>query len=170
MTSSGLYKIFPFIFTIISVIIDQLTKYFVVSYIPVGNSAVALFDGFLNIVHHRNLGVAFSIGNNINDMSRVVFFIIIPIILFAIFLLYYFKIDGLTTLQRYVFAGILGGGIGNLLDRVFRGEGVVDFISVKFYGLFGMEYFPTFNIADSLIVICSIILALSLFGKASEGR
>ena len=57
--------------------------------------------------------------------------------------------------------GIIGGGIGNLIDRIFRAEGVVDFIDVKFYGLFGMERWPTFNVADSAVVVCGILLIVS---------
>ena len=57
--------------------------------------------------------------------------------------------------------GIVGGGIGNLIDRFFRPEGVVDFIDVKFYGLFGMERWPTFNVADSAVVVCGILLIIS---------
>jgi len=98
---------------------------------------------------------------------RALFFIGLPLIVFGIFIYYYFKEEDLTALQRYAFTGILGGGIGNIIDRVFRPEGVVDFISVKFYGLFGMAYFPTFNIADSMIVVCGIIFAFSLLGRGS---
>ena len=57
--------------------------------------------------------------------------------------------------------GIVGGGLGNLVDRFFRKEGVVDFIDVKFYGLFGLERWPTFNVADSAVVVCGILLIIS---------
>ena len=57
--------------------------------------------------------------------------------------------------------GIVGGGFGNLIDRFFRAEGVVDFIDVKFYGLFGMERWPTFNVADSAVVVCGLLLVIS---------
>lgn len=167
MTSSLRQKTIPFLLTVATVAMDQLTKYLVVKYIPLGGTAAAFWGGFLRIVHDRNLGVAFSMGNNLSDRLRVVFFTVFPVIVFGLFLYYYFKVENLTTLQRYTFAGILGGGIGNIIDRIFRLEGVVDFISVKFYGLFGMAYFPTFNVADSMIVICSIIFALSLLGKSS---
>jgi signal peptidase II len=63
--------------------------------------------------------------------------------------------------------GILGGGLGNLADRIFRPAGVVDFIDVKFFGIFGFERWPTFNIADSAIVVCGILLLFTmLFQKA----
>ena len=57
--------------------------------------------------------------------------------------------------------GIIGGGLGNLIDRFFRKEGVVDFIDVKFYGLFGLERWPTFNVADSAVVVFGLILVIS---------
>ena len=71
------------------------------------------------------------------------------------------KSNDFTKLQRWAIAGIVGGGIGNLIDRIFRPEGVVDFIDVKFYGLFGMERWPTFNVADSAVVVCGILLIVS---------
>lgn len=162
MTSNRSTKIIPLILTIVTVAVDQLTKLLVVSFIPVGGTAASFFDGFLGIVHHRNLGAAFSMGTNLNDMLRVVFFTVLPVVVFGIFLYYYFRTEDFTTLQRYAFTGVLGGGIGNIIDRIFRPDGVVDFISVRFYGFLGMEYFPTFNVADSLIVVCGILLAFSL--------
>jgi len=59
-------------------------------------------------------------------------------------------------------AGIIGGGLGNLIDRIFRPQGVVDFISVNFYGFLGFSRWPTFNIADSSVVVCGILLFLSV--------
>jgi signal peptidase II len=64
--------------------------------------------------------------------------------------------------QRWATAGILGGGIGNLIDRIFRSEGVVDFISIKFYGFLGFERWPTFNIADSSVVVCCLLLFITI--------
>lgn len=51
--------------------------------------------------------------------------------------------------------------MGNLYDRFFRPNGVVDFIDVKFYGIFGFERWPTFNIADMGVLICGILLMVS---------
>ena len=57
----------------------------------------------------------------------------------------------------------------NLIDRFFRANGVVDFIDVKFYGLFGLERWPTFNIADAAVVISFVLLILySFFKKKKE--
>ena len=57
--------------------------------------------------------------------------------------------------------GIVGGGLGNLIDRFFRAEGVVDFIDIKFFGLFGLDRWPTFNVADSAVVVCGFMLVIS---------
>ena len=57
--------------------------------------------------------------------------------------------------------GIVGGGLGNLIDRFFRPAGVVDFIDVKFYGLFGLDRWPTFNVADAAVVVCGILMVVS---------
>lgn len=169
MASSKFKKIVPFILTVFTVAMDQLIKHLVVTYIPVGGQAAAFFGGFLRIVHDRNLGVAFSLGHNLSDRLRVLFFTVFPVVVFLIFIYYYFRVEDLTSVQRFAFAGILGGGAGNIIDRVLRPDGVVDFISVKFYGLFGMEFFPTFNFADSMIVVCSILFVLSLMPREGRG-
>jgi len=63
----------------------------------------------------------------------------------------------------------LGGGIGNLIDRIFRSFRVVDFISVKVYGFLGFERWPTFNVADASLVVSGILLAaLLLFDKGDD--
>ncbi|MBR6583864.1 MAG: signal peptidase II, partial [Treponema sp.] len=85
----------------------------------------------------------------------------IPIIVMVMVIVVYLRNNDFTKLQRWCIAGIVGGGIGNLIDRIFRAEGVVDFIDVKFYGLFGLERWPTFNVADSAVVVCGILLVIS---------
>ena len=76
--------------------------------------------------------------------------------------LHYFRSKDFTKLQRWTICGIVGGGFGNIIDRVFRPEGVVDFIDVKFFGIFGYERWPTFNFADAAVVVCGIILLISV--------
>ncbi|WP_461252145.1 signal peptidase II, partial [Treponema sp. R8-4-B8] len=71
--------------------------------------------------------------------------------------------DEFTPIQRWALAGIIGGGIGNIIDRIFRSDGVVDFISVNIYGLLGMQRWPTFNIADSSVVVGCILLLVTMF-------
>ncbi|MDP3178801.1 MAG: signal peptidase II, partial [Spirochaetaceae bacterium] len=90
---------------------------------------------------------------------RSVALIVLPLALICVLLFYYFKHDDLAGLQRWLVCGIAGGGLGNLIDRIFRPQGVVDFLSFKFYGIFGYERWPTFNVADSAVVVSAILLA-----------
>ena len=92
---------------------------------------------------------------------RGIVLVLLPVLVILIILRVYFKSRDLTRLQRWCIAGIVGGGIGNLIDRFLRPEGVVDFIDVKVFGLFGFERWPTFNVADSAIVVSGIILIVS---------
>ena len=78
-------------------------------------------------------------------------------------ILYSAKSRSLSFVQRIAIACIVGGGAGNLIDRIFRPEGVVDFISFSLFGFLGLERFPTFNVADLSISIGAGLLLLSGF-------
>ena len=93
----------------------------------------------------------------------MIILIVVPLGLMAALIVYYFRTDEFTLMQRWSIGLIVGGGLGNLVDRIWRPEGVVDFLSFKFYGLFGMERFPTFNIADMSIVLGGALIILSGF-------
>ena len=154
-------KLLPFILTIIVIVLDQITKALVVRFIPPYTIGTQFFGDFLRLIHVYNPGVAFSFGASWPDLLRRIAFSIMPLIFLGIVIVVYMKSNDFTKLQRWAIAGIVGGGIGNLIDRIFRPEGVVDFIDVKFYGLFGMERWPTFNVADSAVVVCGILLIVS---------
>lgn len=147
------------------VLLDQITKMLIVAKIPVWTVGKSFFGDFLRIVHVRNLGIAFSLGDNFPEAVRSAIFKILPLIALVVILIYYFKSEEFSVFQGWNLAGIIGGGFGNLIDRFFRPEGVVDFIDVKFYGLFGLERWPTFNVADATVVVCGILFALSLLKK-----
>jgi signal peptidase II len=102
------------------------------------------------------------LGNNLPENLRPTLFIVLPLLVLAFLGWYYLKTDELTRIQRWAFAGILGVGIGNIIDRIFRPDGVVDFISVKFFGFLGLDRWPTFNIADASVVVCGILLFLTI--------
>jgi len=155
--------LYPFIITALTVVFDQLTKYLVVKSIPLQGVGFTMLNDFFRIIHVRNLGMAFSMGHDLSTNLRTIGLIVLPLIVMAVVVVYFFKTDELTLFQRYILCGILGGGIGNVaIDRIFRPEGVVDFISVKFYGFLGMQYFPTFNIADSVVVVSGILMLISI--------
>ena len=145
------------------VVADQLTKYWIAGNVRENTVALRLMGDFLWIVHTRNLGIAFSIGDGVSSLLRVVFFIVLPAAFLLAAAIYCWKSDTLENVQRYAIAFIVGGGAGNLLDRIFRPDGVVDFISFSLFGLFGLERFPTFNIADSAVTVGAALLLVSGF-------
>ena len=154
-------KLLPISLAAVVVIIDQITKILVMKNIPLYTIGASFGDDFLRIIHVANTGVAFSVGATWSETARRFLFSLIPLIVIGLVIAIYFRNNTWTKLQRWAIMGIVGGGLGNLIDRFFRAEGVVDFIDVKFYGLFGMERWPTFNVADSAVVVCGILLIVS---------
>lgn len=154
-------KFLPLILTVVVIILDQLTKLLVVKNIEPYSIGASFGGDLLRIIHVYNTGIAFSLGHSLSQNLRSIFFAAMPLIVLIIVMVIYFRNDDFTKLQRWAIAGIVGGGIGNIIDRFFRSEGVVDFIDVKFFGIFGLERWPTFNIADSAVVVCGILLIIS---------
>ncbi len=154
-------KLLPFILTGLVILVDQITKAIIVALIPVYTVGANIFGDLLRIVHVANTGVAFSLGDSMPLAIRRILFAIIPLIVIVLVIVVYFRNDEFNSVQRWSICGIIGGGIGNIIDRFFRAEGVVDFIDVKFFGIFGLERWPTFNVADAAVVVCGIILIVS---------
>ncbi|MBO4638776.1 MAG: signal peptidase II [Treponema sp.] len=154
-------KLLPLVLTVVVIVLDQITKVLVCRFIPMNTIGTQFFGDFLRIIHVRNPGVAFSFGARWPDSMRRLAFSVIPIVVLGIVLGVYFRNNDFTKLQRWAICGVVGGGFGNIIDRIFRPAGVVDFIDVKFYGLFGLERWPTFNVADSAVVVCGILLVIS---------
>ena len=146
------------------VVLDLLTKILVVSRLTPGNSVRAL-GGLVYLSLFRNAGAAFSMATGMTwVLSLVVIAVIVVIVRMA------------ARLRSFAWAIalglILGGAVGNLIDRVFRAPGflrghVVDFISV--FGPDG-KYFAIFNVADSAITCGGVVLVLTaLSGIDADG-
>ena len=163
-------KLLPIILAVAVVALDQITKAIIVHTIPLYTPGCQLFGDFIRIVHVVNTGVAFSFGASWSDTARSIFFSLMPLIVIGLVLVVYFRNNEFTKLQRWGIMGIIGGGLGNLIDRIFRPEGVVDFIDVKFFGIFGMERWPTFNVADAAVVVCGIMLLISFLITISRSE
>jgi signal peptidase II len=172
MLRIGKDKTLPFILTGLVILADQLVKSFIVKHWPQEGTLIkdVFNNDFLYIYHVRNKAIAFSLGHNLPDSLRPFLFIIVPVIVLGMLVWYYFHSEEFNTLQRWAIAGILGGGLGNITDRIIRPDGVVDFISVKFYGFLGLDRWPTFNIADSSVVICCILFLISIFVDFKKPR
>ena len=164
-------RILPLSLTAFIILLDQITKAIIANNYPIDrfNVISQVFNNdFLQIIHVRNPAIAFSLGHNLPDIIKPVVFILVPILVLIFLVCYYLKTDEFTKLQRWAAAGIIGGGLGNIIDRIFRPEGVVDFIDVKFYGLFGWDRWPTFNVADASVVVCCLILLITMFFPFSK--
>ncbi len=161
-------KLIPLSLTAGLLLLDQLTKYLVVTFIPPYSVGASFFGDFFRIIHVYNPGIAFSIGNGLSGGLRGILFAVLPLAVLGMVLVVYFRSNELTRFQRWAVAGIVGGGLGNLVDRFFRPEGVVDFLDFKFYGIFGFERWPTFNIADMSVLICGALLVISFIVNARD--
>lgn len=152
------------------VLFDQLTKIHIVNHCTEYEIYKNYFGDVINITLVYNKGAAFSLGNDLDGILRVFVLQLLPIVglLFLLFFALFSK--DINNTQRIFIFGILAGGIGNLLDRFFRADGVVDFIDVKFFGIFGMDRWPTFNIADTTVVIFGICLFISIIIKEFQSK
>jgi signal peptidase II len=163
-------KMLPFSLTAFIILADQIVKAIIVKIKPETGLIKDVFNNdFIWIWHVRNKAIAFSLGENFPQAIRPFVFVIVPILVLGFLVWYYLKSDEFNSIQRWAVAGIIGGGLGNIIDRIFRPDGVVDFISVNIYGLFGMSRWPTFNIADSSVVVCCILLLVTMFFTPEKG-
>lgn len=144
------FDIFLALITVSSVVfIDQITKFFFSRILSIGESLPIIRNIFhMTLVH--NTGIAFGLFRNQGAV-----FIVIPIV--AVILLayniYYYRHNEEKLSRLYIvsFSLILGGALGNLIDRIWFGY-VIDFIDLRVW--------PVFNIADSAITIGAIIIAI----------
>ena len=138
------------------VVVDQLSKQAVGKAFLLGESLV-LIPGFANLTHVRNPGVAFGLFAEFAWRWRVPFFVLVAA-LSTWLLIRLFKEAGHFLSGRLALGLILGGAIGNFIDRIRLGA-VVDFIDLGI----GSYRWPTFNAADSCITIGTGILLLALW-------
>jgi signal peptidase II len=161
-------KLLPLLLTAGVIAVDQLVKWIVTRTLPYGRPVEVIGD-FLRLVYVQNPNIGFSIGRSLGGGGRFVLARLLPLLVSGILLLYYLLGRDISRFQRWVLAAVLGGGLGNYVDRLFRGGEVVDFIDVKFYGLFGMQRWPTFNLADSTLVVAGLLLLGSfLFSREKK--
>lgn len=153
-------------------LLDHLTKWLIVTYLPQGLE-IPVIENIFDIVHTRNKGAAFGLLHNWHSPYRDPLFYGIGVVAFF-FIFYYIK----TTPDRdkttlFSLALITGGALGNIVDRLTRGS-VVDFLYFHYYDkiwslqIFQTEFFiplswPAFNVADSAISVGICLLILRSF-------
>ncbi len=138
-----------YIISIICIILDQLIK-LVVSNTMVLNSSIKLISNFLYLTYVKNSGAAWSM------LSGQRLFLVIVGISATIFVLYVIKKEIKIDQYKNIYYGLLLGGIiGNIIDRILIGS-VIDYINVY---IFGYD-FPIFNLADSFIFISVFMIII----------
>ncbi len=146
------------VLTAMIIILDQLSKYLTRTYLQLGQS-VDIWGSFLRFTHLQNTGAAFSLSLPNQGYNRIFF---IGVSILATALIIYLLLKATYKLQVWAFGLVLGGALGNLIDRIIFG-GVTDFADFDIPDMFGMQRFPVFNVADSAIFIGMLLLIIDMF-------
>ncbi|MBE9503646.1 MAG: signal peptidase II [Proteobacteria bacterium] len=150
------YKLLLIITSLI-VISDQVAKIFVDRTMHLYQS-IEVLENFFHITYIRNKGAAFGMLSGADSSLRVPFFLVMSTLAIGVIVYIIHKDEGKRDLFPITMALILGGAIGNMIDRLRLGE-VIDFLDVHWY----QHHWPAFNIADSAITVGAGLLILYMF-------
>lgn len=141
-----------YLLSVLAIIIDQWTKYLVIKHMTL-HEEIVIIKNFFSLTSHRNKGAAWGI-----LQDQMLFFYIITLIVVVGIIYYMEKHIKDQKMMSIAFSLILGGAIGNFIDRLFRKE-VVDFLD---FMIFTYDY-PIFNVADMALVIGVALVLLATF-------
>ena len=144
------------------VVFDQLTKVIVDRTMPLYQS-IPIIDGFFNLTYVRNTGAAFGIFAGAHEVFRLPFLIGVSIVAIGFITVMLKRLRDDATGLLTALAFILGGAIGNLIDRIVYGE-VIDFLDVYWSNY----HWPAFNLADSFITVGAAIILFYLIKAKGE--
>lgn len=145
------------------IILDQWSKYMIDTRFYVGES-LPVIKGFFNLTYVRNSGAAFGFGGEYSNWFRYSMFRALPVgaCLWLVWMMIKMKSP---LLLDIAYSLILGGAVGNLIDR-FRLDYVVDMFD--FY--YGKSHFATFNVADSAITVAAGLVILDFFVQRKKEK
>lgn len=156
---SSRYKLFAFLIAVFGLIADQLSKLIVYQYLPNCQNPVSIIPGIIDFRYVENTGAAFGWFSD----SRWVFLTATTVFLIAAVVVI-IKMKTTSKLVYFSLFLIISGGIGNMIDRIFRGF-VIDFINFSFV------HFFVFNIADCCVVIgCGLLLIYLVLDTVKQSR
>jgi signal peptidase II len=144
------------------VILDQVTKWMLVRSVPYGTHKVVI-PGFFNLSHVRNRGAIFGLFSQSGSPAVYVALTVASLGALVLVLFYFIKVPVRDRLLKVTLSLILGGALGNQVDRLFQGY-VVDFVEVYVKSF----HWPSFNVADSCITIGAILLVYIFFFRKGE--
>ena len=140
--------------------LDRVSKWMIERWVP-ASAGYRIIPGFFDIVHSENRGAAFGIFNDSTFEWRSLALVVVSVAAVIFISVYLWRARHIETAMRWGMALILGGAAGNAIDRIVSGR-VTDFL--EFY--IGDYHWPTFNVADSAIVIgCGLLLLDMLRSK-----
>lgn len=149
-----------YIIAAISALLDQIIKYIFELNLNSGES-ITIIPNFFSFTLIGNTGAAFSILN-----SNTIFLIIISLVALNLIYIYFLKGKELKPKEEVTFGILTGGILGNLVDRIFKGE-VIDYLDFTIFSY----NFPIFNLADIMIVLSVLYIALIMFrGEKNEDK
>ena len=159
------------------VVLDQISKFVVKQYMQLYES-IPLIGDFFRLTYIENPGMAFGI-----QFDNRILFTVLSVVAAGIVLVYLLKMNKENFIFRFALALILGGAIGNLIDRLTVGR-VVDFLDVEFFDIslpafnflfinfpgYAMTRWPVFNVADSAVTCGMVLLTYIIFTQKPETK
>jgi len=148
---------------VLALVLDQVSKYWIIGEFYYGER-LSVIPGLFELTHVRNPGGAFSLFADGSPVGRMLFFVGMTLVAIVLLLVFFRRLDPEVRLTAASLGAILGGALGNLADRLVHRE-VIDFLDFHI----GSYYWPTFNFADSFIVVGVAILMIEMFFEPEEG-
>ena len=149
-SQTQLIRRYTFALTIATTVVvaDVLTKrYASLNFV---DAPVEVIPGFLSFTYHENPGAAFSLFQDGGSIVGVAAIVVTGVVLFAL------RTER-PTLELVALGLVIGGAVGNLIDRIFRGDG---FLDGKVIDWIDMWWIPTFNIADAAVTVAVGLLLI----------
>ena len=163
-------KHLPFIILPLVILIDQVSKILIRYNFGPGSEYqgqhINLLGNFFWLNFHENKGVAFGLFSKLPTSVTIPIFVVISLLAIGVIIKFYKELPKDKLLPKISLMMILGGAVGNLIDRIFLGK-VTDFLDLAVYknGLY-KNIWPIFNMADSFIVVgVSILVIIMIFEK-----
>jgi signal peptidase II len=150
-------------------VLDQATKLLAHWFLR-DREPLEIIPGFFNLIYSRNPGGLFGYFSQMGDPWRTLLLTLLPIAAIALVFFYMTRCEEEERTTLFGLSLVLGGAVGNLIDRLLRGE-VIDFLDAYVSSpeaaawlveKFGTAHWPTFNVADSCIVCGACLLALTI--------
>lgn len=163
MKSIKIKYIILLILTVSIILLDQWTKNLVLVHFRYGETVPVISD-FFNLTFIKNTGAAFGILAQADPSFRVPFFVLVPVIALVAISMIFRKLPDQDIKLSLALSLVVGGAIGNLIDRIQLGY-VVDFLDFHWRYFY---HFPAFNVADSAICVGVGVLMLDLAFKKEE--